>query len=91
MMEREKSYTRMYVYSFDSLASHLREYKVLRMSEFFGFSSTLLKPTSGIMKIQSEGRESTREESKNELDPRMSASEIEAYDKEKAAKIAKMH
>jgi hypothetical protein len=44
MMEREKSYTRMYVYSFDSLASNLREYKVLRMSEFFGFSDTLLKP-----------------------------------------------
>ena len=48
MMESEKSYTRMYIYHFESLASTLREYKTMRMSEFYGFSRTLLHPERGV-------------------------------------------
>jgi hypothetical protein len=44
VMEREKTYTRMYVYSYERLASTLREYKTIRMSEFYGFSQSLLQP-----------------------------------------------
>ena len=44
MEEREKSYTKMYVYQFESLASTLREYRTIRMSEFFAMSDILVNP-----------------------------------------------
>ena len=34
----------MYVYVYESLATTFREYKTLRMSEFYGMSEILLNP-----------------------------------------------
>jgi len=48
MMESEKSYTRMYIYHFESLASTLREYKTMRTSDFYGYSNRLLQPHVGV-------------------------------------------
>ena len=42
--EKEFSHTKMYVYMFESLATTFREYKTLRMSEFYGMSQILLNP-----------------------------------------------
>ena len=44
MEEREKSFTKMYVYQFESLASTFREYKTIRMSEFYAMSDILVNP-----------------------------------------------
>ena len=42
MEERAHSYTRMYVYLFDSLATTMREYQTIRKSEFYAMSDILL-------------------------------------------------
>ena len=34
----------MYVYMYESLATTFREYKTLRMSEFYGMSQILINP-----------------------------------------------
>ena len=45
--ESEKSkdgYVRLFVYVIESLATNIREYKTLRMCEFFGLADTILEP-----------------------------------------------
>lgn len=42
--EQELGYSKMYVYVYESLATTFREYKTLRMSEFYGMSDILLNP-----------------------------------------------
>ena len=46
MAEEGKSYSKFYVYHLESLGVSLREYKTIRMSEFYGMVDTLLKPQS---------------------------------------------
>ena len=46
MAESNLSYSKFYVYNLESLAVSLREYKTIRMSEFYGMVDTLLKPKS---------------------------------------------
>ena len=42
--EKELSYSIMHCYYVDSLATNLREYRTLRMSEFYLFSPIILNP-----------------------------------------------
>ena len=42
--EIEKSYSKLYIYVYDSLATSFREYKTIRMSEFYGMTDILLDP-----------------------------------------------
>ena len=44
MEELQMSYTKMYVYQFESLASTFREYRTIRMSEFYAMSDILMNP-----------------------------------------------
>ena len=44
MEERDRSFSKFYVYSMESLASTFREYKTLRMSEFYGMGNILIDP-----------------------------------------------
>lgn len=43
--EEEKSYSKFYVYFIESLGVNLREYRTIRMSEFYGMVNTLLHPS----------------------------------------------
>ena len=45
LMEEEKSYSKFYVYFIESLSVNLREYRTIRMSEFYGMVDTLLHPS----------------------------------------------
>jgi hypothetical protein len=45
MLEREKSYSKFYVYNVESMATTFREYRTLRLSEFFAMSSTIVSPS----------------------------------------------
>ena len=38
------SYTKLYVYMYESMATTFREYKTIRMSEFYGMSQILINP-----------------------------------------------
>ena len=42
MAEEQNSYCKFYVYHVESLAVGLREYRTIRMSEFFGMANTLI-------------------------------------------------
>lgn len=44
MQEKIKGYSKLYVYTYESLATTFREYKTIRMSEFYGMCDTLIKP-----------------------------------------------
>ena len=44
MQEREKSYCKLYCYNLESMATTLREYKTIRMSEFFPMADTIVNP-----------------------------------------------
>lgn len=44
MEERERSFSKFYVYHYESLATTFREYRTLRMSEFYGMSEVLVDP-----------------------------------------------
>lgn len=44
LSEIELSYSKMYIYVYDSLATTFREYKTIRMSEFYGMGDILLNP-----------------------------------------------
>ena len=44
LSEQELGYAKLYVYVYESLATTFREYKTLRMSEFYAMSEILLKP-----------------------------------------------
>lgn len=44
MSEQEKSFTKMYVYYYESLATTFREYKTIRMSEFYPMAKTITQP-----------------------------------------------
>lgn len=46
LMEEERSYSKFYVYYIESLSVNLREYRTIRMSEFYGMVDTLLHPSS---------------------------------------------
>jgi hypothetical protein len=45
LMEEEKSYSKFYVYYIESIGVNLREYRTIRMSEFYGMVDTLLHPS----------------------------------------------
>lgn len=45
LMEEEKSYSKFYVYFIESLSVNLREYRTIRMSEFYGMVDILLHPS----------------------------------------------
>ena len=45
LAEEEKSYSKFYVYFIESLGVNLREYRTIRMSEFYGMVETLLHPS----------------------------------------------
>lgn len=52
--ESEKSkdgYVRLFVYVIESLSTNIREYKTLRMCEFFGLADTILEPKKSLMKV----------------------------------------
>ena len=55
MEEREMSYSKLYVYHFESMASTFREYKTIRMSEFYPMSDILLNPRPDTSPRPSEG------------------------------------
>lgn len=38
----------MYVYQIESLATNIREYKTLRMCEFFGLAETIINPKKSL-------------------------------------------
>ena len=44
-MEEERSYSKFYVYHIESLSVNLREYRTIRMSEFYGMVDILLHPS----------------------------------------------
>lgn len=44
MEEKVKSYSKFYVYHFESLASTFREYRSIKMSEFYSMTDKLIKP-----------------------------------------------
>ena len=44
MAEEQKSYSKFYVYYIEGLSVALREYKTIRISEFFGMTDTLVRP-----------------------------------------------
>lgn len=44
LCEQEMGYTKMYVYIYESLATTFREYKTIRMSEFYGMTDILMNP-----------------------------------------------
>ena len=48
------SYTKMHVYMYESMATTFREYKTIRMSEFYGMSQILIKPQPGPKAITEE-------------------------------------
>ena len=41
MQERERSYCKLYCYNVESMATTFREYKTIRMSEFFPMAETI--------------------------------------------------
>jgi len=43
--EQTSGYSKLHVYLYESLATTFREYKTLRMSEFYGMSSILMNPS----------------------------------------------
>jgi hypothetical protein len=45
MAEEQKSYSKFYVYHIEGLSVALREYRTIRISEFFGMTPTLIKPS----------------------------------------------
>ena len=49
----EQGFIKMYCYPYESLSTCIREYKTLRMSEFYGFSQTLLEPQRSLSELKS--------------------------------------
>ena len=43
--QRESTYTKMYCYHFENLASTIKEYKTLKMSEFFRMAPIIFNPS----------------------------------------------
>ena len=43
--ELENSFVKLHCYHFEKLSTTVREYKTLRMSEFFGMAPLLLQPS----------------------------------------------
>ena len=54
--EKLKGYTKFYVYTYESMATTFREYKTLRMCEFYGMSDTLMNPQPGLKQITEENK-----------------------------------
>jgi hypothetical protein len=48
---QKDGYIKLNVYMIESLATTIREYKTLRMSEFYGMSETILNPKKALMKV----------------------------------------
>lgn len=48
---KKDGYIRMNVYLVESLATNIREYKTLRMCEFYGHVDTILNPKEGLKKV----------------------------------------
>ena len=42
--QNTNGYIKMHVYQIESLSTNIREYKTLRMSEFYGLAPTILNP-----------------------------------------------
>jgi len=55
--EREKSFSKFYIYNVESLATTFREYRTLRLSEFYAMSQTIVSPTFIKEKAQPEMNE----------------------------------
>ena len=51
----EQGYIKVFCYLIDSFATTLREYRTLRMSEFYGLSSTILRPDVSLQKLKANG------------------------------------
>ncbi len=49
MEEREKSYCKFYVYNIESLATTFREYKTIRLCEFFPMANIIVNPSPKVM------------------------------------------
>lgn len=48
MQAMKNGYLKMHVYILESLSTTIREYKTLRMSEFYGLSETILDPKKSL-------------------------------------------
>ena len=44
MEERHKSFSKFYVYNLEGLATTFREYKTIKMCEFYGMADILMNP-----------------------------------------------
>jgi len=57
LSEQTQSYTKLYVYCYESLATTFREYKTLRMSEFYGMADIILTPGLKLKETQQQKTE----------------------------------
>ena len=46
LQEQARGHTKIYLYLYESLATTFREYKTLRMCEFYGMSSIIMNPSA---------------------------------------------
>ena len=51
----EQGYVKVFCYLIDSFATSLREYRTLRMSEFYGLTQTILRPDVSLQKLKANG------------------------------------